>query len=195
MQEYYHNLVDETQNNPKAIWKAINKFLHKNSNHTVTQKIIFKSTELKTLLQISEAFNKHFTTAGPKLAEKVISQPLDDPLRYLGNEINNARFKLEVVSVEYVERAIRALNKCKSPGADRTPFKILKDAVHLVSTPLTLIFNASLGKGIFPQIWKLVRVTPIYKTGSKTDVNNYRPTSVLSAVSMILEKIVHDQLI
>ena len=94
-----------------------------------------------------------------------------------------------------MERAIRALNKSKSPGADRTPFKILKDAVHLVSTPLTLIFNASLEKGIFPQIWKLARVAPIYKTGSKTGANNYRPISVLSAVLRILEKIVHNQLI
>ena len=108
MQVYYHNLVDETQNNPKAMWKTINKVLHKNSNHTVTQKIIFKGTELKAPLQISEALDNHLTTVGPKLAEKVISQTLDDPLlRYLGNEINNARFKLETVSVEYVERAIR----------------------------------------------------------------------------------------
>ena len=38
------------------------------------------------------------------------------------------------------------------------------------------------------------RVTPMYKTGSTTDVNNYRPISVLSAVSRILEKIIHDQL-
>ena len=86
VQEYYHSLVDETQNNPKAMWKTINKVLHKNSNHTVTQKIIFKGTELKTPLQISEAFNKHFTTVGPKLAEKVSSQPLDDPLRCLGSK-------------------------------------------------------------------------------------------------------------
>ena len=40
----------------------------------------------------------------------------------------------------------------------------------------------------------MARVTPNYKTGSKTDVNNYRPISVLSAVSRILEKIVHDEL-
>ena len=86
VQEYYHNIVDETQNNPKAMWKTKNKVLHNNSNHTVTQNIIFKGTEFKTPLQISEAFNKHFTTVGPKLAEKIISQPLDDPLRYLGNE-------------------------------------------------------------------------------------------------------------
>ena len=92
VQEYYHNLVDETQNNPKAMWKKINKVLHNISNPTVTQNIIFEGTEFKTPLQISEAFNKHFTTVGPKLAEKVFSQPFDDPLMYLGNEINNPRF-------------------------------------------------------------------------------------------------------
>ena len=47
---------------------------------------------------------------------------------------------------------------------------------------------------ISPQAWKLARVTPIYKTGSKTNVSNCKPISVLSDVSRILEKIVHDQL-
>ena len=86
VQEYYHNLIDETQNNPKAMWKTINKVLHKNSNHTVTQNIIFEGTELKSPSQISEAFNKHFTTVGPKLAEKIEIQPFDDPLKYLGDK-------------------------------------------------------------------------------------------------------------
>ena len=71
VQEYYHNLIDETHNNPKAMWKTINKVLHKNSNHTVTQNIIFEGTELKSSSQISEAFKKHFTTVGPILAEKI----------------------------------------------------------------------------------------------------------------------------
>ena len=49
VQEYYYNLIDETQNNPKAMWKTINKVLHKNSNHTVTQNNIFEGTELKSV--------------------------------------------------------------------------------------------------------------------------------------------------
>ena len=44
VQKYYYNLIDETQNNPKAMWKTINKVLHKNSNHTATQNIIFEGT-------------------------------------------------------------------------------------------------------------------------------------------------------
>ena len=119
--------------------------------------------------------------------------PSDDPLKYLGDKTGGTKFKLQPVSLGYVERAIKALNNSKSPGADRIPVKLLKDAVSLVSKPLTLIYNASLERGIFPLIWKLVRVTPIHKAGTKTDVNNYRP-SVVSVVSRILEKIVHDQL-
>ena len=81
-----------------------------------------------------------------------------------------------------MERAIRALNKSKTFCADRILVKILKDGVNLASKPLQQVYNASLEKGIFPQVLKLARVTSINKTGSKTEVNNYRPISVLSAV-------------
>ena len=94
-----------------------------------------------------------------------------------------------------MERALRALNKSKYPGAERIPVKILKDAVHLGLKPLILTYNASLEKGIFPQVWKSARVTQIYKTGSKTAVSNGRSISVFSAISRILEQIVPDPLI
>ena len=123
--------------------KTINKVLHKNSNHTVTRDIIFEGAELKSSSQISEAFNKHFTTVGPKLAQKIKSKPSNDPLKYLEHKANSTKFKLQPVSVGYVERAIRALIDSKSPGADRIPVKILKDAANLVSIPQTLIYNAS----------------------------------------------------
>ena len=57
-----------------------------------------------------------------------------------------------------------------------------------------MIFNSSLKYGAFPDIWKLAKVTPIFKSGSKRDGNKYRPISVISVFSRMLEKIVHDQL-
>ena len=44
------------------------------------------------------------------------------------------------------------------------------------------------------EVWKVAKVTPIYKSGARTDVNNYRPISVISAFSRMLERISHDQL-
>ena len=50
-------------------------------------------------------------------------------------------------------------------------------------------FNSSIKTGIFPQNQKLADVTPIYKSDAKNFKNNYRPVSILSALSKISEKL------
>ena len=70
----------------------------------------------------------------------------------------------------------------------------MKDAREFIAHPLKLIYNSSLEDGVFPDIWKLVRVTPIYKSGPRTDLNNYRPFSVISVFSKLLERLTHGQL-
>ena len=83
----------------------------------------------------------------------------------------------------------------KASGPDRIPVGLVKDSSEFIALPLTLIYNASLVTGAFPNIWKVARVTPIFKSGARGDMNNYSPISVLSIFARILEKIVHDQLI
>ena len=77
---------------------------------------------------------------------------------------------------------IRQLQCSKSPGPDKVPVKVKKDAIDAISLPLALIFNSS------------AKVTPILKSGQRTKVNNYRPIFVLSVFLRLLEKIVHDQI-
>ena len=60
--------------------------------------------------------------------------------------------------------------------------------------PLMNILNASLQRAIFPNDWKLAKVTPIFKEGKKADCGNYRPISVISAVAKLFEKLVYQQL-
>ena len=66
-------------------------------------------------------------------------------------------------------------------------------AANIVAPSLTQIFDKSIHSGIFPADWKLARVSPIFKKGDKTDMNNYRPISVISAVAKIFEKAIYDQ--
>ncbi len=56
------------------------------------------------------------------------------------------------------------------------------------------IFNQSISINIFPESWKTSLVSPLFKEGSRNDPNNYRPISLLSLISKLLERIVHDQI-
>ena len=58
---------------------------------------------------------------------------------------------------------------------------------------LSIIFNKSLISGIFPDDLKSARVAPIFKSGERSDANNYRPISVLSVIAKVFEKIVFKQ--
>ena len=71
---------------------------------------------------------------------------------------------------------------------------MLKHAAPIICHSLAYICNLSLITATFPSEWKLAKVTPIYKDGCKSDEGNYRPISVLSIISKIIERAVHDQL-
>ena len=60
---------------------------------------------------------------------------------------------------------------------------------------LAVIINSSFTEGIFPNALKSARVVPIHKGGSKTEVTNYRPISLLSSFSKIYEKLMHSRVL
>ena len=73
-------------------------------------------------------------------------------------------------------------------------YRLLKDSADIVAKPLTSIINTSLLTGIVPDEWKGAKVTPLHKKGAKSNLDNYRPISVLPAASKLLERAVHSQL-
>src|SRR5678816_1101649 len=70
----------------------------------------------------------------------------------------------------------------------------LKRYASYLALPLAHLINQSIGLGIVPDLMKIVKVIPIFKSGSSQDMTNYRPISTLTSFSKILEKIVHKRL-
>jgi len=61
--------------------------------------------------------------------------------------------------------------------------------------PLAMIINKSFNEDIFLSVLKYAIVTPVHKSGDTQVVSNYRPISILPAVSKVIEKVVAEQLI
>ena len=103
-------------------------------------------------------------------------------------------FKLCPIKEEYVFKRIVKYLLFKSSGSiDGIHLKLLKLAAAYITEPLTHLFNAILQTCLIPKDFKTARITPIHKGGS-FDVDNFRPMSVLPALSKILERAIHDEL-
>ena len=73
--------------------------------------------------------------------------------------------------------------------------KILKSIKYEIATPLVHLFNTSIRTGKFPSKLKTSRTVPVFKSGDPLSCDNYRPISLLSSISKILEKFVANQLV
>lgn len=117
-------------------------------------------------------------------------------MRSFARRVNRStpNFKFEIVSGSFIVNTLQRLKTSKASGLDDKPPRLLKDATEVIAKPLTRIINALLLQGTLPNELKYARVTSLFKKGVATDMDNYRPTSVLSVVSKVVEGAVHHQL-
>ena len=102
--------------------------------------------------------------------------------------ITESRLTSIRLSEKEVQDILITLKPLKTPGPDGISPHVLKLTAKTISKPLTNLFNLTLQRGIFPDIWKQANVITIFKKGDKSSHNNYRPVSLLSSVGKVMEK-------
>jgi len=93
-----------------------------------------------------------------------------------------------------ITRITMSLKPENSSGHDGLSSKLLKTLNQSICIPMCTIINKSLKTGDVPRSMNIAKVIPIHKSKDKTDLGNYRPISLLSSLSKILEKIVLERL-
>ena len=109
------------------------------------------------------------------------------------HQANEPKFYFRTVHTRDVYKAINNI-KSNSQGVDNIPINLIRKILPFIIHSITDIFNSSLRSRTFPALWKLAHITPIPKTQNPTSASDYRPISILPALSKSLEYIVHHQI-
>ena len=140
-------------------------------------------------LKIANEFNMYFTNIGTDLANK-INTGENDFRRHLLRMHCESSFSFNYTTPGDVSKLISKLKPKNSAGHDRMSTKLLQKIRSSLSPALSLIINQSLFTGIFPDSLKIAKILPIFKKGDPSYFGNYRPISLLSAISKVFEKVV-----
>ena len=189
---YFSENLETSKGNPRKTWDLINELSSRSScKSSNILEIQANNRTINNADDMAEAFNVHFTNIAKMLARDIPVGEVDAE-SFLSPSDNS--FSLKPPSIDIVLDLLKKIDEKKATALDKIPSKLLKMAASIVAPSLTDIFTKSILMGIYPTEWKLARVTPIFKKGSKSDINNCRPTSVIPVVSKVLEKLVYGQL-
>ena len=148
---------------------------------------MYDCREIVDKQEIADICNSHFVSVGKRLAEGLSNTNID-AISHIATP--NEKFKFSKVSTEQVKQVIRKLVNNKATGVHDIPNRVLKDSVDVIAPFLTEIFNCSLLSEMFPDDLKTGKVAPVFKSGKRDNLNNYRPITVLPPI----EKLVYQQL-
>ena len=133
-----------------------------------------------------------YCSLGSKLASGIPDTTFQ-PEDYLNRADSNFYFR--PVSEGYIHNLITKLKPSVSCGLDNISSRLLKLCSPYISNSICDIINQVLETGIFPDDWKKAKVHPIFKSDERNIPSNYRPISILPAISKIIERVMHTQLL
>jgi hypothetical protein len=189
---YYNNYFNNHLNDSKLVWKGIIQIIYMKTptSSAIPTKIINNGQEITETQKIAEALRKYFAEIGDKLASD-IPNVSKSPLKYIDCQTSDSFYIYPTTSYE-IEREIMALKTSKAVGPCSLPIKVLKILQNVTAKPLEILFNTSFSTGIVPENFKLARILPVFKKGDHTNLNNYRPISLLSVFNKLLEKLMYN---
>ena len=174
--------MDDTDSISKKFWREV-KVSSKSTRipHIVNDGVVFLSDTIGQANLFNQQFASNFS--GPSTYDISIDDPVsgDDSLcEFSGSEVHSV---------------LSSLNSRKGPGPDGLHSYIFKKCAGVLAYPLSLLYNQAYTSSDLPNIWRSANVVPVFKSGDKRDVRNYRPISLTCIAMKVFERMVSNRLL
>ena len=197
--KYRKKYFEDHKDNSRKQWQMINELLNRKKKNVQVSKLIDGEGKiLNSASEIAENFNEYFANIASNLKNDINNKSEavnsdNSYLQFLQQPVQNSLHLSRVGSQEVHE----VIQNFKNKSTLDTKISALKIANKSFSFThiLAKIINKSFNEGVFPRQLKNARVVPVFKEGSKTEVGNYRPISLLSSLSKIYEKLMHKRIL
>jgi hypothetical protein len=182
---YIANIESNLRVNPKCLFSYIKS---RKGGGGIPRTVSYNGEQFEEPKLICNSFNDFFASVHVRNTgvQHIACSPSSscDTIQLNNVEIDNS----------LVKKYLDSIDVSKGMGSDSIPGIFIKNCSTALSLPLTFIYNRSISDGCFPKLWKKTLITPIYKSGDRAEVSNYRPISKLPIMSKIFEKIIIDQI-
>ena len=190
--DYYDIILEEAGGDTRRLWGVLNELIdRKQCRHNMPNRFIIDGKSVRDKKNIAQAFNSYFCSIGTEMADALPDVPGYE--KYLEKSAWRS-FELHEVTEESVSNIMKGQQPKLSCGIDTINNKVVKTCSEELAKPMTIVINKSIRESKVPSLHKKARIIPLYKKGAANECGNYRPVSLLSALSKILEKAVCSQL-
>lgn len=177
---FYDSFQDKLKNDPKEFWKFVK--VNKKEDTSVPG-LLQNGNLVDSDIAKAEYFNSYF--------KSVFSPPAPSYVRPLADRTTGMDMAEVNIVVDGIKALLRDIDMSKAYGPDELSPVIFRNCKEEIAEYLQVIFTKSLNTGLVPTDWKRANITPIFKSGSKNLVENYRPVSLTCIACKIFEHILY----
>ena len=190
---YYDELFSNSKSDIKKTWNEIRKLLLTKPKNSLPNFLELNGIQITDKQQIADKFNDYFANIGLDIQGMVpeTNKMYND---YMPEQINASMFLIPTDPGNVIDVGMKLRPKSSS-GYDNISTKLLRKILEDIAIPFSHVANLTFTTGNVPQKLKLAKVIPIFKSGNKYLMNNYRPISLLPSFSKLLEKLVYNRMI
>ena len=173
---YNHNLLYEHRHNIRKTWGVLNSLIGRiNDKTSISETFKIDDKNVTDPTQIANEFCKFFTNIGMKYANNIPTSRFHH-MHYMKEKQPQTMFLIPTDEIE-ISKIISSLKPKNSCGPDKLTSILLKSLKTELAPLLTILINKSLETGLVPDLLKIAKIIPIYKSKNKELLSNYRPIS------------------